>query len=1041
MSILDELPSILSSSHSHGPPDLEPLEPIHFGFFVPRLDNKPQNPIIDTIELEDYSGRSSRPSPGVASIQTGQPLQGSVVVPNGQDALKISIPSNKTPVSDIWMTAAAGSDALGNNLKTWDSVRYSRTRDAERGDLLSEQDPSVFVAAQDFVIPHVHAPGSSRLHFPPAELMEILVTNLTGHSSRLYDWDSSTESFRQSKEYADRIILAYGFTEELSKSIISLYLAIGTSFRRLDSLIQDVRHRVLHPTMHAFLHSLEMIVESLRKQLARARIKQSSVFSRLWLQYADIKESLAALAELCNVDATASPPFKPIPDEPAALLTHIYTFTERHIASFSPRSIRASFAYLLSTASHPFLRTVEESIGIGSAKGLLVNPASSRKSAYAETDEFGFHEEDDVAVLNMDEAPPEYPSFFSAKLKSEVIQATRGLKVLTAADPNHPLLKDYTQRRCEWVWHEDRIEEICTGSKPEALINATLHLESRSHTEPDEEGDVEGVQYKPELANFRIFDMEPGSQWSRVDQDVTSLPIDTTPFQSFLATFPDELPLSTPSISLLADVVLMPLKVQSDRLLNALLERFLTPPLSLPSHFLLLHSFMLLGSQNFTMRLRGALFSDSDAYQPVGRGTRARTRARLGIMDDRDIAAEQEDLNRGQDGINAPAKWGIGLGVGLSERGIWPPGGTELGFALRRVIVDTLDEMKAEKHSGHDADSGDEEEAPKEEVDVIKEAEWRLGFAIRDLPIDEARQDWLNPSSLAALDFLYLDYKPPLPVAALITPVLLSKYQRLFNFLLRLLRADTVSRGLFWSIQKGGAGFNSAAATALLRRFRFHTHTFVSVLTSYVFDTVVRTNFDAFNLKLRTIEELHYMRQREWNQLNTARPGSSHQQEPPKPAADIFEVMGDHSKMLDKILGGCMLRTQQRAISDVVEDILSIILLLGSLVRDFKRHALSEEDATAQLQKLHTTFERKMMTLTKVLRAMDDKSELRSLLSALATSDRDYEVLTRNTGTKRDIGLSDLLVRMDPGEWWKRELERRTRAKRAKDATQIPDIG
>jgi len=66
---------------------------------------------------------------------------------------------------------------------------------------------------------------------------------------------------------------------------------------------------------------------------------------------------------------------------------------------------------------------------------------------------------------------------------------------------------------------------------------------------------------------------------------------------------------------------------------------------------------------------------------------------------------------------------------------------------------------------------------------------------------------------------------------------------------------------------------------------------------------------------------------------------------------------------------------------------------------------------------------------------MDDKSELRSLLSALATSDRDYEILSRNAGgPKREIGLTDLLVRLDPGEWWKSEMERRTKAKKEKQA-------
>lgn len=73
---------------------------------------------------------------------------------------------------------------------------------------------------------------------------------------------------------------------------------------------------------------------------------------------------------------------------------------------------------------------------------------------------------------------------------------------------------------------------------------------------------------------------------------------------------------------------------------------------------------------------------------------------------------------------------------------------------------------------------------------------------------------------------------------------------------------------------------------------------------------------------------------------------------------------------------------------------------------------------------------------------MDDKSELRSLLSALATNDRDYEILSRNAigansgtsaGQKREVGLSDLLARLDPGEWWKSEMERKAKAKREKE--------
>jgi hypothetical protein len=43
---------------------------------------------------------------------------------------------------------------------------------------------------------------------------------------------------------------------------------------------------------------------------------------------------------------------------------------------------------------------------------------------------------------------------------------------------------------------------------------------------------------------------------------------------------------------------------------------------------------------------------------------------------------------------------------------------------------------------------------------------------------------------LRALDFLLMDYKPPPPLDIVITPDVLSKYQRIFSFILRLLRGE-----------------------------------------------------------------------------------------------------------------------------------------------------------------------------------------------------------------------------------------------------------
>jgi hypothetical protein len=158
--------------------------------------------------------------------------------------------------------------------------------------------------------------------------------------------------------------------------------------------------------------------------------------------------------------------------------------------------------------------------------------------------------------------------------------------------------------------------------------------------------------------------------------------------------------------------------------------------------------------------------------------------------------------------------------------------GADLSFFLRKVIVDSFEGENRGNAAGggegeQDSPAGGEEGKGRHKV--MEEAEYRLGFAIRDLPAGTGKEKWLNPLGMfalsglflffwnsfvltclvllqqssrlitnvcvncsprfdRALDFLYLDYKPPHPVDVLITPEILSKYQRMFAFILRLMR-------------------------------------------------------------------------------------------------------------------------------------------------------------------------------------------------------------------------------------------------------------
>jgi len=445
-----------------------------------------------------------------------------------------------------------------------------------------------------------------------------------------------------------------------------------------------------------------------------------------------------------------TPPYDRFPPTAPSLLSHIYGHLSLHVNLSSPQPIRATIAFIFSITSDSFLHSIDRSIGIG--KPHLPSTTKKAKLAFDENDYFEEAMDDENNELFEDNEEEEWPEFFPPTLSERLPKAKKSLKVLFAAAPEHPLLTaNIARRHCEWVWDEESLERAHKGEWG-VVKDVEVNLPPSTPPPDDLLPQPGATLYQPELAGLRIFDLEPGTNFkSSLELQPTreTRESKTISYQSFLCTFPSTLPPITPTLAQLTETVLSPLGLQCSRLSSALLELFLEPPFSLASHFVLLRDYLLLDSAAFTARLRGALFSEVDAYQPVGHGTRARMRARLGIKEPRDIRFEQEDLDKmrqaaeGDENDGEVPKWGIGLGLGLSERGVWPPGGAELGFALRRVIVDSF----ADERDVTNAE-GDYESHDREGTTVRREAEWRLGFAIRDLPVGEGREEWLNPSSI-----------------------------------------------------------------------------------------------------------------------------------------------------------------------------------------------------------------------------------------------------------------------------------------------------
>jgi hypothetical protein len=458
--------------------------------------------------------------------------------------------------------------------------------------------------------------------------------------------------------------------------------------------------------------------------------------------------------------------------KPSPLLSHVYNHLQTHLERQSPRLITACLAYILTTASRDYVVGVCRSVGLG---GNVFGVGKGGKKPMQTSDMFDEDEEgqDEEGALFEEMEGEEgevFPSFFGSELADALGTARKSLVLLRAANPDHPLLcgSGQPRREVEWLWSEEDVEAAWVGLTPTRKEEKGANSEG-SGLETLDIG--ERNVYKPELATqFGVFDLEPGATPSifpppSSPANNTFVPISASlsgPVQSFISQFPSSLPALTPTLTHLNELTFAPLVSHASELSRALLGLFL--PLSqhpspsnqtshsnldFSEHLILLRSYILLTSHAFKSRLAAALFSDSGEYDVHS--------------DEVDIRARARQVKFNQDkGDNSPAEedkqWAVGLAPALTDRESWPPGGADLSFLLRTVIVDSLDEGRLDGDDRSEDGEGGERWSlggSRRNV-VLEEAEWRLGFAIRDLPVGAGRDRWLNPTcewspSLAAI--------------------------------------------------------------------------------------------------------------------------------------------------------------------------------------------------------------------------------------------------------------------------------------------------
>ncbi|TCD62598.1 hypothetical protein EIP91_006644 [Steccherinum ochraceum] len=941
-------------------------------FRVPRLTDKPQNPIIDTLA---FWNRSAKNRTNSFRVNRGE----RTVVPSSEELQDVRRINANMVIAvspqDVWRNAFLNPPPL-LSLTSWDAVQRPIARRAQKSAFFSEQSASDTTAGMYYAHPPLQSHRVFRRHISPEQLFESLRWTIIGASSGLHVWDPQTRAFvlRNTTPKQQGILVVTGMDEATSER----FVLIGVMIRRVDTFIHNLRKRRLSPVFHAFVHAIstiasfnmDFIATSPLLQLNYAVTSSARVITSIWVHYADLETRLLQLASFCRLeDDRGSLGSQSLPETDVDLLSHAYDQLLLHLEKQSQPSVVAQFAYIFSGIAQAYFEDICAWVGYPSrlAPAHMMHVEDSRARRRTSTVLDDDSHERSIDSLDPEEEDRPFPTFLPEALRQALAHARRSLVLLRAAQPNHHILttSSLLPSIC-WFWTENEVKAAFSDEQPTPQPTST-----KFSSEP-----AAVTAFEDEMRIFEDFDLEPGSLNS------ASLPAS---YRQFTDRFPRSLPSLTPTMPDLTTLVLKPLTRHIGALSGALVDLFLSEASDLyfPLHLRLLQSFLLLSSPAFKSTLQSALFSDyfgTDAptglYTTHGRRNHAHS-----------SQPPSTDVHSA-----------IGISQELAPDGSWPPAGASLSFFLRTVVIDSLNlEYRTTDDIGMDMTSK-ENEGRKH---ILQEAEWRLGFAIRDLPTG-SNAKWLDARSMEALDFLYMEYQPPEPLATLITPTILSKYHRIFAFNLRLMRVDNVVRALFrFSRRNAKPVFPTfTASQKLFFHFRFVSHAFVAALSSYVYDIALGSNFDAFLAVLAPSPEA------------PSRQRAAH-------FPDVFALSEYHSSVMDDILSACLLRSGQKPVGDLLRGALEIILAFGLLMSDIVADRMEEYDAVAPLEELFRQFYNKVTTVVKVLNTLVERGAMAGRPSA------EHKLSNWRPVSRVTDCLSDLLVRIDVAEWWRHRTPQR----------------
>jgi hypothetical protein len=531
---------------------------------------------------------------------------------------------------------------------------------------------------------------------------------------------------------------------------------------------------------------------------------------------------------------------------------------------------------VLTRVSQPWLELVEQWVGFkdgmdsqpGRQEGTFI--ASESLPAQSMTEEAGIPQE-----LRYGFRPEKLPLFMSTEDGQRIFDVGRDLRILKAHHAEHPLARTQSAASnsvsLQWQFDWQDVDRVAAKAKAyEAALTSSIkaYREKKSDVAKLLMSDLDIVQPASAGSEFDPFIFRGDDMFRIPSHHCSHLPdelchiisTNLSPVQPDLS--PALVDFSPPT-AITPALSFNPFLLAQQRLVNAVMIRLFFKSHHLKMHLNLQQSYHLFTDGVFVSRLTASLFDPDQSS----------TERHRGIM-----------------------RSGSGMGLRLGSRGSWPPASSELRLALMGILSDCYHAAFAQ-HVKLDP-GGRNHDLPGS-----------LSFAIRQLSEDEAEKI-LDADSLHALDFLRLQYSPPSPLGAVLTPASLDRYDIIFKFLLRFSR-------LLFVVSHLPRDFSSAK----LRLFSWQAEHFVSTCCRYFFETGIKETWSVFMQYLDSIER-RLEEEDDAGELGT------------RVHEGIEDMRKQHDLCLDRITFALLLRNRQQKVMKVLENILTTILEFSKLCQD-----------------------------------------------------------------------------------------------------------